>query len=139
MDDWNGVDVGALVLCERVDREDDGRVTLVGVHQQIILRPDEVLPISRQVGIYFALRHRAVGRQVTVSLRLHHPMGEAQRLQPTLIKLANDRLEEARAFNASFDLKDTGHHVIDLVSDADVILAWAAFGVSRSQAGSGAN
>jgi hypothetical protein len=131
--------VSMAVFCERLDRQPDGTVDVVGVVDGVSLSADAdpggdafdaTAPVVRLLGLVSLRAGAARGRHV-ISLRAHFPDGELGATLTRPIELTDQAPGATIGFPFELEARDTGTYWFDVAYD-DTLLTRIPLVVERS-------
>ena len=131
--------VSMAVFCERLDRQPDGTVDVVGVVDGVSLSADATpddddaaAPVVRLLGLVSIRAGEARGRH-TLSLRAHFPDGELGATLTRPIELSDQAPGATIGFPFELEARDTGTYWFDVAYD-DTLLTRIPLVVERASA-----
>jgi hypothetical protein len=134
--------VSMAVFCERLDRQPDGTVDVVGVVDGVSLSSadvdpggdafDTTAPVVRLLGLVSIRAGEARGRH-TLSLRAHFPDGELGATLTRPIELTDQAPGATIGFPFELEARDTGTYWFDVAYD-DTLLTRIPLVVERASA-----
>ena len=137
--DPSGPFVSMAVFCERLDRQPDGTVDVLGVVDGVLLSPEgdqggdafdgASAPVVRLLGLVSIRAGEARGRH-TLSLRAHFPDGELGATLARPIELTDQAPGATIGFPFELEARDTGTYWFDVAYD-DTLLTRIPLVVER--------